>query len=205
MSNYFIALEGIDGSGKTSVKQQLYRLFSEKGKEPLTVIPQSWRDALSTQVIVSAKYDGINYPKDIITRAYVKDKELLYREMICPHLSYRSVISDRYILSDLVYHQQLYGISPVDTFEAYKNSGLVFPDYLIFIKTDPLEAYQRILNRNPNAIHKWERPEILTDLYQTFLECLDFMNCNVIILKNDSDFTSLKDEVNKLFTEYFDE
>lgn len=201
----FIALEGIDGSGKTSVKQMLFSLFTEKNKQPLSILPTSWLDPWATNVIVSAKYQGILYPKEIITEAYIRDKKLLYSHLVEPHLKYRPVISDRYLLSDFVYHKELYGIEPLITSQKYKENAVKEPDLLIFIDTDPEKAFDRIIKRNPNAINNWENPKMLSKLQSTFQKSIGFLECKKVFIKNNGSRIELEEQVYKIFSEILDD
>lgn len=128
MRHIYLVLEGSDGAGKTSIRKHLFRRLVEAGNEVLTVIQTSWLIPEHTEVITNARYHHRQYPQEVITAAYVGDKEAMTRYLVEPNLPYRDVIGDRFVASDMVYHQLLWGIPPERTYEAYAASAVRFPD-----------------------------------------------------------------------------
>lgn len=182
----FIELEGIDGSGKTTVKQLIFHFLKENcQQEPLCALPQCWLNPDFTYVIVNAKYHWEIIEQERITTSYVQDKELLCQEIIKPNLNYRSVICDRYFISDMVYHNLLFNVPISKTWEAYYQSKILKPDLYIYIDTNPEIAYQRIISRNLDAVNPWETKEKLKKLHEFYRIANEMVDIPVTILKND--------------------
>jgi len=73
------------------------------------------------------------------------------------------VIADRYILSDAVYQEVLYGIPADQTLTRHAQSGTLFPDLVLLVELDASTAYTRILKRNKATRH-YERPAPLRQI-----------------------------------------
>lgn len=201
----FIAFEGTDGSGKTTAKQMLWEYLRDStGTMPLNVIPQSWLNPDYAQVIVNAKHGWESYRQEEITEAYVKDKEILYKRLIVPHLPHRYVIADRYYVSDVVYHTQLFGIDATTTLAAYLHSELGAPDLWVHVRTDPDLAYERIVARNPDNVHKWEKREIIRNLYEQFDRVWSRIDQPVVVIENNGGVEELRKQMmERVIVPYF--
>jgi dTMP kinase len=165
---YFVAIEGTDGSGKTALRKAIYQGLRRRGVEVLCILPQSWLNANAAEIMVGAKFFGKSYPPAELTAAYVADKESATRELVEPHLPLRHVIADRFIASDVVYHEALWGIDPTVTFGAYQRSRVRFPDCTVFVDTPPPEAFRRLIARGTGGRHRWDTPEVQEALYRAF-------------------------------------
>ncbi len=194
----FIAIEGTDGSGKTTIRQYLFNKLSElSGTRPLATIPFSWLDPQSSCTIVNSKYGWEKYDENDIINAYVHDKELLYQKIVKPHLEYRDVIVDRYYVSDIVFHSIINNISMSKTIDRYKSSQVGEPDIWIYVKTDPELAYERIVKRNPNNIHKWEKRDLIKRFHERFNEVMSTIPPEkLIVLENNGSQFDLVEQLN---------
>lgn len=151
----FVVLEGIDASGKTTIRKLLYRKLTMAGVDVVATIPSSWLDIWSTRLITDARYNGVATDPKLITQAYVRDKETLTERLIEPQLRNRHVLMDRYILSDLVYHAVIWGIPPEVTDRAYRQSRCLAPDVTVWIDT-PVEIAANRLQARGGARRPWE-------------------------------------------------
>lgn len=164
-----VAIEGGDGSGKTSLRKYLFQTLRAMGLDTLAIPPNSWLVPRWTETIVKAKYRDQAVPSSEITRAYVGDKEALTTEIINPHYPHRHVVVDRYILSDIVYHQLLYEIDARHTYKMYEASDVRWPDLTILVRTDVEIAQERKVHRNSGGWHRWdelERQRTIIHLYE---------------------------------------
>lgn len=168
----FVAFEGGDGSGKTTIRKRLYAALRERGRDALSLIPMSWLVPECTEVITNAKYNGVPTPPPRITRAYVRDKEELCARLVEPHLPWRPVLVDRYAASDIVYHQVLYGTPRRTTYEAYAGSRIRWPDLVVYLDTPPEVAVARMEARRPGQLNAWETLEKQRRVYDGFQEVL---------------------------------
>jgi dTMP kinase len=188
----YIAIEGGDGSGKTSLRKHLFQTFRAMELDALAIPPNSWLVPEWTHTIVSAKYHHEhNVPLRDITRAYIGDKEALTREIVDSHYPYRHVVVDRFILSDMVYHHVLYGIDPIHTYRMFEASRVRWPDLTIFVRTDAEVAQSRKLLRDSGGWHRWDeldRQKVILGLYDELLAdgSLSRLHPTIVIDNNGS-------------------
>jgi dTMP kinase len=164
----FVAIEGTEGAGKTTIRRLLYRSLGAVPGEVLAVQGQSYLSAAHAKVITNAKFHGVIYPEDLLTAATIADKEVLCDRIIGPHRFWRTVIADRWIISDVVYNQALFGVPMEVTMRAFEASRVLDPDLVILVDTPPAVAWPRILNRRPAHPHRWDSPTMLETLYELF-------------------------------------
>ncbi|WP_437760777.1 dTMP kinase [Sorangium sp. So ce1389] len=165
---WFVAIEGIDGSGKTSLRKWLYQELRRRGAGVLSIPSHCWLDPDATEIITDAKYHERVPSREALTAAYVRDKELLSARLIEPHRRVRGVLSDRYVWSDVVYHEVLYGTPRVVTAGAYRESAVSRPDLVILVSVSPEVAAERIRARGVAADNRWDTVEILRRLEEGF-------------------------------------
>ncbi|WP_445436178.1 dTMP kinase [Candidatus Borreliella tachyglossi] len=167
----FYCIEGIDGSGKTSIIQRLQELCNNQNqlkyyftKEPsqgvigelirnqLINFKNPLRDVSLAHLYVADRYEHLYNTKSGIMKTLNLNKGKI------------KVITDRYLFSSIVYQGDL----------GYQlNKDLPLPEKLFFIKIDPNVAYNRIQTR------------IQPDLFELDLAKLKKINSRYIeVLKN---------------------
>ena len=168
----FLALEGTDGSGKTTLRKVLFQALQRQGRQILTTTPLAWRDYEAAETIVAAKAHAMPIPPPLITRAYVRDKEVLSDCILRVNLPHVPILVDRFIVSDMVYHQALWGTPPAQTYRAYCASSVRMPDCHVFVDTPPDLAFERLLARGTGGRNRWDYLDTQKRLYDTFQEVL---------------------------------
>ncbi|GGK16276.1 hypothetical protein GCM10010124_06080 [Pilimelia terevasa] len=148
-----LALEGVDGAGKSTLGRLIATHVRAQGI-PLSRIGQhSWLSPDATRVIVDLREGrACEYSVETIVDAYVRDKQLLSRS-IGNLLETRNVLSDRYIVSDAVYMDALYGIPYRDTLDRHRAAGTRFPGLLIYLDVPASVASARVLKRGKSMRH----------------------------------------------------
>jgi thymidylate kinase len=104
---------------------------------------------------------------DEISLAYRLDKKQHYNFNIAPARSQAVVISDRWLLSDAVYQEVLYGMRAEDTLATYMREQIPCPSMIIYVTCDILDAYSRILSRGKASRH-YEKPAELSQVCTTY-------------------------------------
>lgn len=165
---YFIVLEGTDGSGKTSLRKYVFRRLRDAGADVLAIVPQSWHVKAATETIVRTKFFSKHAPSEKITWAFAEDKVDLSQRIIEPHLTCRHVVCDRFIASDMVYHEVMYGIPQAVTLAAYKDRPIKYPDFTVFVDTPPDLAFARVQKRGTGGKHAWDTLDIQRQLHANF-------------------------------------
>jgi dTMP kinase len=204
MTRYrWIVLEGGDGAGKTSIRKHLYGAARQAGLEVLTVIQTSWLVPKHTEVITNARFHNHPYPRQEITAAYVGDKEAMTDKLITPHLTERHVVGDRFVMSDMVYHQVLWDIPTDDTYRAYARSRVRFPDLTLFIDTPPETAVERLMSRGTDRRNRWDNLETQRRVHSMFTHILDHRDRysalgRIEVIDNSSDLNKTLVDVDQI-------
>ncbi len=151
----FITFEGPEGSGKTTVLNQINKLLSEN----YNVISTREPGGVSTgEEIRNILLDGENI--DIRTEALLfaaSRREHLVEKVIPALKNNKVVLCDRYIDSSLAYqgHARGIGIEEVKKINEFAINGL-YPDLTIYLDIDAEVGRERILKnqRSQNRLDK---------------------------------------------------
>lgn len=162
-----VAIEGIDGAGKTTQIQALEATFARRGwrvvtsKEP-TAGPWGRRLRESAQL-------GRLSPEEELA-AFIEDRKEHVSGLIAPALADgRLVLLDRYYFSTIAY-QGIRGRDPGDI-RALNEAFAPRPDLLVVMDLDPVVALQRIRARGDVA-NEFERLDLLRQSRELFLQCV---------------------------------
>ncbi|MEA2169725.1 MAG: dTMP kinase [Solirubrobacteraceae bacterium] len=135
----FITLEGLDGSGKTTLARGLASalggaVLREPGGEPLA---EQIR-ALVKSGEATPRAEALLFAA---ARAQLVDREL--RPRLTNH---ETLILDRFVDSSLAYQGAGRGLDGVDVINAFATGGLT-PDHTLYLRIDAATALQRIGDR----------------------------------------------------------
>lgn len=168
----FVAIEGGDGAGKTSLRKQLYNLLRKQGKDVLSLQGRCFLDPRSAEILTKARFHDAAYTKSEILNAHIVDRELLSKRIIRPHLSRRHVLCDRYLISDIVYQSVLWQIDPWLTWRGYAASTVLRPDLIVYVDTPPEVASERLARRAVGEMRWWERLAVQREVHVLFSRVL---------------------------------
>lgn len=101
MAGFFISIEGIDGTGKSTQTNLLYQKLSAKGIKCLKTFEPG--DSSIGEKLRSILFTGL---ADALTEAYLfcADRAMHVREVVKPALeSGKCVITDRFVMSSIAY------------------------------------------------------------------------------------------------------
>jgi len=146
----FITFEGGEGTGKTTVINNLYNYLISLGYDVIkTREPGGSKISESIREIILDRNNTImDYKTEALMYAASRRQHLI--EVIIPALKKNKiVICDRYIDSSLAYqgYARGLGIEQVKTINEYAISGY-WPDLTIYIDLDPNIGINRIKNNN---------------------------------------------------------
>ncbi|MDO0925040.1 AAA family ATPase [Streptomyces sp. TG1A-8] len=149
----FLALEGVDGSGKTTTARLIAEYVRSQG-HPLSRIGQhSWLDPQAARLIIDVRENRPHrHTRQDITDAYFRDKRL-QAESVGDLLRHRSVLSDRYVFSDAAYLEVLYGIPARETLDRHHAHGTLLPDLIIYLDVPVDTAADRVVARGKSMRH----------------------------------------------------
>ncbi|AHE63101.1 dTMP kinase [Borrelia parkeri] len=190
----FYCIEGIDGSGKTSIIQKLQKLCNNKLKYYFTKEPsQGVIGEFIRQQLTNFKNP---LRKVSLAYLYVADRyEHLYntKNGIIEILNKGNtkVITDRYLFSSIAYQGEL----------GYKlNKEFPLPEKLFFIKTDPSIAYKRIQeNRIQADLFEFEAAKF-KEINSRYIEMLKIFDdlIDIVYIENSNE-KDLETNTRKIF------
>ncbi len=190
-----IAIEGIDGAGKSTQAKILKEKLKNKGfpvlllKEPTT---SRWGKKIKE---LSKKKNSINPRKEL--ELFVKDRKYNVKSNIIPALkSKKIVIIDRYYISTIAYQ----GARGIDK-EFIKETNEKFapkPDITIILDIEPGESLSRI-KREKEFL--FEEENFLKEVRKNFLETK--IN-NTYVIDAKLGIEEISKRIEKLFFEYIE-
>jgi dTMP kinase len=151
----FISLEGIDGCGKTTLREQLHDYF--KGKYEILILREPGGNEVSEKIrdmLLDIRNIGIRPRTEAFL--YAASRSQLVEEMIRPALlAGKVVIADRYMDSTIAY--QGYGrgldIAFLQALNQLCTDGLK-PDLTLLLDIDPREGQRRRKKDIPDRLEK---------------------------------------------------
>ncbi|WP_030378771.1 MULTISPECIES: dTMP kinase [unclassified Streptomyces] len=169
----FIAIEAVDGSGKTTLRRHLYRRLAHTGASALTVNHVSWLSPHSARTITRARYRGLPVDDGEILRAYLDDKLVMDTRLLSPQLERGHVVADRYVVSDLAFQRALWNIPIEESYPAYLAAGVRMPDLTVFLDRPRHQVLERVEARPPHERAWWQTADTTGHLWDAFQELLD--------------------------------
>ncbi|MFJ5736189.1 dTMP kinase [Streptomyces microflavus] len=161
----FVAIEGVDGAGKSTLRRLLAERLSARGHVHL-VGQNSWLDVGAARAISGVKFARAGRTVAGVTD-YRTDKTLHYRLNIEPALAHGTVIADRYVLSDVVYRSVLEGRDTQILLDSLLDEVLPLPAVTLYLDIDPELAWQRVLHR-AKPLRPYETAQNLRALSEAF-------------------------------------
>lgn len=144
----FIVIEGLDGSGKTSIARQLHATLSKTYPNHVALTFEPHDPSAAGLYIRNALTKRIRVTPLALALAFALNRadhnERIIETFLSSGGSRRILISDRYRLSSLVY-QSTGGLSMEDIY--HLNHGARPPDLTIFLNVSPRNCYARLRNR----------------------------------------------------------
>lgn len=149
-SGKFIAVEGIDGSGKTTLAEELFVFLSKHSRQNDSV-------ELVGKVLLTKEPTDKNLGKNEDLKPaerqmlMIEDRKDHLADLIIPALEKgKLVISDRYALSTFAYGmaENIYFENMKDWHEKIIGKNFVWPDLTIFVDAPVEIAYSRLVKRD---------------------------------------------------------
>ena len=131
-----IAVEGIDGTGKSSAVPVIEEVCKRRGYDTLTT-----REPY-TQEVIDLVHSS---QKGNLCEAMIRDRVRHLHDVILPHLikSKSAVITDRYLYSNVAYNAD--EVPPEKILEEHKDRGIPEADILVLLDMPVCVAQQRIM------------------------------------------------------------
>ena len=184
MKGLFIALEGPDGSGKSTIIELLSDYLRNKGidfivtREPGgTLISEEIRDIIldNKNINMSAETEALLYAASRGQHVYEKIRPALEKGSL--------VLCDRFVLSSLAYQGKgrALGIKEVKMINDFAIKE-VYPDLILFFHVDPeLTLKRKIKNLGGDRLEQ-EGRDFHKNVYEGYMEVIDMYPENIKII-----------------------
>ena len=157
-----VAVEGIDGAGKTTQVRRVEALLREAGV-PVVVTKEPTSGAWGRRIRESARAGRM--PPEEELEAFLRDREEHVRDLLLPALQDgKVVIVDRYYFSTVAY-QGARGLDPAELLR--RNAFAPAPDILVVLDVPPEVGLRRVRERGDVADH-FEREDELRRVREIF-------------------------------------
>jgi len=194
----FISLDGVDGAGKSTQIKRLHEHLSEQGQDVLVV-----RDPGSTavgkklrEILLDSKLEMHRRTEAML---FMASRCELVETVIRPALAAgRTVISDRFLLANVVYQSIGGDVSAAELWQMGKwSTGGLRPDLTILLDM-PAES---AINRIDGPADRMERRgvEYLESVRQAFLQQLPQASEQTVIINADRDPEVVADDIRAHF------
>ena len=198
----FIAVEGIDGSGKSTTIREIKRYLESKGEAVyLTAEPTTLATGKIVRNFLSETNSDTPLIHEMLALAFAADRINHLREEIWPALRKKqTVITDRYFFSSVAY--QSLNVS----YEWVKgiNRFATLPDVLVFIDVSIDKAVER-LTKFRTSTEIYEKRELLQQIDRNYREVIkEFEDkLKVIYLNGNLDIDKIYGDVEEKFAPLF--
>ena len=187
----FVVLEGIDGSGTTTIAGRLVHHFREMEREVVsTYEPTSGPIGEVIRANLRAKEGHFN--DRTMALLFMADREHHIRTVIQPALAENKVIiCDRYMLSTLAYQirqsEDRFWVG--DLVRSFQR-----PSVTIFLETDPELALSRVVGRQeePDRYEKLSKQEDAAKWYRHWMKVIDWP---IIKVDSNQDLDSVMSDI----------
>jgi dTMP kinase len=165
---FLIAIEGIDGAGKTTQTRMLNNKLCKKGYSAIT-FHEPTNGKWGEKIKELAKNGRHEVSKEDETNFFYQDRLEDVKNNIKPALKKKNVvIMDRYYFSNIAY-QGVRGVNQ-DHIEKENEKIAPKPDILIILDITPEVALKRIREKRNNKPNHFERLEHLQKIREVFLK-----------------------------------
>ncbi|MFI0219896.1 dTMP kinase [Streptomyces lydicus] len=171
MNRYpFIAIEGLDGTGKTTLRKGLFRLFQGlAGTTPLPVLTTNYLVPEFAGDLIRGKYHPDETNRDTYLRALGADKKATTTRLVLPSLPHRPVIVDRWLLSEMAFFSVKHGQAPGTTYAALADACPLSPDLTLILDIEPEAALRRTAVREGDSTRAdWDSLDVQTRIRRIY-------------------------------------
>lgn len=169
-----LVIEGLDGSGKTTLRKSLFRLFVEMhGTVPLALVSANYLGSGAADRLVQGKYRADEIGPVEYLQAVLNDKLATEAFLLQPTAGHRTVIVDRWLLSDMIYVGVRYGQALDHTYRLFADRLRIGADLTLLLDVPAHGAMQRAQARGAHTVRPdWDvesRQRSAASLYASFI------------------------------------
>lgn len=207
MKGLFITFEGPDGSGKTTILEEVRKQLIEKNIDVLTTRePGGTRIGEEVRGIILSN-DNIGLGDETEALLYAASRAQHIHEVIKPGIEKgKVVISDRFLLSSLAYQGigRGLGIEEVKMINDFGIKG-INPDLILFFDIDPEETLKRKTAEDQGDRLENEGGSFHRKVYNGYKELIEKYPKNIVIVDATESIENVRNsvmlEIEKLMNE----
>lgn len=168
----FIAIEGLDGTGKTTLRKGLFRLWQGLFQTtPLCVLTTNFLAPDQAAAIVEGKYRPSTENSAAYLAAIVADKKNTLELLVHPQRTARPVIADRWLLSEMAFFAVKHGAKSAETYQALAAELSEGPDVTLVLELPTADSMDRAKGRSGDAVRPdWDVQHVQTAVQQVYAE-----------------------------------
>jgi len=185
--NKFIVIEGLDGSGKSTVTKLLIEYFNSKWLPTVTTCEPTTENPIGDLIQNILSGEVKNIANETLALLFAADRHHHLTNEIIPALAHSHVICDRYYLSSMAYQ----GIDPasLERVIAYNQVAMDIhkPDIIFFLNVSPGECIRRVKARGKEVsiFETLPKLELRYERYMTAIERMKKID-NIITVGSDT-------------------
>ena len=167
----YIVIEGIDGSGSTTIVKMLSKFLNDNNIKNITTFEPS--DLKIGKYIRQNYNDKINYNTTALALMFAADRVMHGNLRILPNTKDSVVISDRELLSSLAY-QSVEELKTESDWIVEINKFAIKPDVIFFLRTSLEKSKERRKNRkNVDKFEEDNNLKTVIENYEKFIQNKD--------------------------------
>ncbi|MFD4943572.1 thymidylate kinase [Streptomyces sp. NPDC058409] len=173
MNRYpFIVVEGLDGTGKTTLRKGIFRLFEGLYRvTPLAALTTNFLNSDVALDLVEGKYRPTAANQYRYLAALAADKQATATRLVVPSLPVRPVIADRWLLSELAFFAVKHDRTPKETYPVLTEHLGVVPDLTLVLDITPEAAMERAAAREGDATRPdWDVLDVQARVREVYQE-----------------------------------
>ncbi len=184
MRGKFIAFEGSDGSGKTTILEGVKKFLEESNIDYIiTREPGGTQIGEEIRNILLQHNEGHDMSDRTEALLFAAARSQSVEEVLKPALETKDlVISDRYILSSLAYqgYARDLGVEGVRNINLFATDELM-PDYTFFLDVDPIKVLERKKSKVKSDRLEMEPNEYHQKVYEGYKKIIETEENTIII------------------------
>lgn len=197
------SIEGIDGSGKTTVLNKIKEFLKEKNID-FTVSREPGGEPIAEEIrniLLNNKNTNMDYRTETLLFAASRAQHL--KEKVLPLIEQgKLVILDRYIHSSLAYqgYARGVGIKKVLEINKFATNGFI-PDFVLYIDLAPETAAERTKNRKYNNRLDKESIEFYKKVREGYLKLFEMFPEQMVLIDGSKTPEEVFRQVKKVLIE----
>ncbi|MFQ5406478.1 MAG: dTMP kinase [Candidatus Micrarchaeia archaeon] len=178
-SGFFIVIEGLDGSGKSTVSKKLAAFLSKKREVLLTCEPSNSSYGKKLRKMLTEDSDPKAHAEQYL-KLFVEDRKEHLKKEIEPALAQgKTVVCDRFKHSTIAF-QSLQGIPLQEIISLHKD--MISPDVTFILDLPPSVAFERLKRKK----QKFEQQHFMRSLRQNYLKLPKILKGEKIVIVDAS-------------------